>query len=314
MSVVATERLFDELACVLEQELEGSCRRNEALYKHTSFRIGGPAALWVEANSLADLRLVHATAERHGLDLRVLGRGTNILAADAGYHGVCVVLGPHFRTFTIDPEKECLTAGAGVLLARLVQSTQRAGLSGLEFATGIPGTLGAAIAGNVGTRDDWIGSRVREVTVYSPDGGLRQLRAAEIDFGYRRSSLRDAVTIVDARLALQTDDPRRIARRIEGALDRRKASQPLFTHNAGSVFRNPEGASAAELIEKLGMKGARRGDAQVSEVHANFIINRGNARASDVRELIDEIHDKVLNSYDIELKTEIRFLGTFDER
>ena len=314
MSTAAPKRLFDELACLLDHDLEGSCRRGEWLCHHTSLKIGGPAALWIMVDSLVDLRRVHEVAAEHGIELTVLGRGTNILAADAGYAGACVVLGPHFRSITIDPEQESLCAGAGALLARLVQETQRAGLSGLESCTGIPGTFGGALAGNVGTRDEWIGSRVREVTVYTPGEGLRLLHADEISWQYRSSSLRGTATILDARLALQADDPQRIARRIEGALVRRKASQPLFVPSAGSVFKNPRDRSAGELIEKVGMKGARCGDAQVSELHANFIINRGSARATEVLQLIREIRDKVQDRYGIELRPEIQFLGTFDER
>lgn len=309
-----SERLFDELACVLGQDLEGSCKRHEPLSKHTSFRIGGPAALWVEAASLADIRRVHEVADHAGLTVAVMGRGTNILAADEGFNGICLVLGSHFRESMIEREQGSLRAGAGVLLARLVQESQAAGLSGLEFATGIPGTLGGALAGNVGTREEWIGPLVREVTVYTPQIGLQLLHGSDITWNYRGSSLRDAVTILEARLVLSPGDPHLIAQRVEGALTRRKATQPLFVPNAGSVFRNPPGTSAAELIERVGMKGVCQGDAQVSELHANFIINRGTARALDVMRLIKEIRDKVQNSYDIELKPEIRFLGSFDER
>lgn len=305
-------QLFDELAGVLRQGLEGSCKRDEPLCKHTSYRIGGPAALWVEADSLADLRLVHELADRHGIALSILGRGSNILAADEGFPGICVVLGPAFRTSTFDPETGSLTAGAGTLLARLVQEAQNAALTGLEFAVGIPGTLGGALAGNVGTREQWIGPLVREVTVYSKAGGLQLLRGSDISWAYRASSLRDTVTVLDARLALERGDASVIALRIEGALTRRKATQPLFVPNAGSVFKNPEGASAGALIEQVGMKGVRRGGAQVSELHANFIVNTGNATAADVMTLIKEIRDKVHTSYGIELQPEIRFLGAFD--
>ncbi|MCL2332102.1 MAG: UDP-N-acetylmuramate dehydrogenase [Actinomycetia bacterium] len=314
MTSPATERLYDELAALLNCDLDGRCRRNELLSNHTSFKIGGSAALWVELGSLADLRRVHELAADQGLETTILGRGTNILASDTGYAGICLVLGSGFREMTLDHEQESLRAGAGAPLARLLQSAQHAGLSGLEFCAGIPGTFGAAVAGNVGTRDEWIGACIREVTVYDPDAGLRLLRPSDIQFQYRSSSLRNRVTILGARLALRADDARRIARRVEGALARRKATQPLFSPNAGSIFKNPEGASAGDLIEKVGMKGARCGGAQVSKLHANFIINRGDARAIDVMRLIREIRDKVLTSYDIELRPEIQFLGTFDER
>lgn len=315
MTVRETERarLFDEVADVLGRELEGSCKRNEPLCNHTSFRIGGPAALWVEANSLADVRVAHEATSSRGLDLTVLGRGTNFLVSDTGYDGLCLTLGPRFRDCAIDSEQASLQAGAGALLGRLVQEAQQAALTGLEFATGIPGTFGGALAGNAGTRDEWIGSLVRAVTTYSPAEGLRLLRGDEITFSYRCSSLRDNATILDARLSLRPGAAPAIAARVKGALTRRKATQPLFLPNAGSIFRNPAGALAAELIEGVGMKGARSGDAQVSELHANFIVNHNAAQARDVMKLMQEIRDKVLNSYDIELKPEIRFLGAFDE-
>jgi len=194
-----------------------------------------------------------------------------------------------------------------------VQDAFKQGLSGLEFAVGIPGTVGGAVAMNAGSRDDWIGSIVETVTLFVPGRGLVGVRGPEVPWGYRRSGLSAQGIIVETVLRVTQSDQVDIRRSMEASLRRRKRSQPLNMASAGSVFVNPDNDSAGRLIEAAGLKGHRIGGALVSDVHANFIVNAGGATARDVIELIQLIGRTVKDDYGIELRPEIRFLGSFLE-
>jgi UDP-N-acetylmuramate dehydrogenase len=231
--------------------------------------------------------------------------------SDAGYEGAVLVLGRDFRKH--EYEQGHLRCGAGAILAHVVQDAFGRGLSGLEFAVGIPGTVGGALAMNAGTREEWIGSRVDSVTLWTPEEGLLGLRGHEIAWGYRRSGLRERGVIVECVLRVSDGDRDAIQRSMEAALRRRKQTQPIGAASAGSVFVNPPGASAGQLIEQAGLKGRRIGGARISEVHANFIVNDGDATAWDIVELIRVTRATVREVHGIELKPEIRFIGTFED-
>ena len=293
----------------LHAQLVGVVKRAEPMARHTTFRIGGPAALYVECANLADLTLTIESCEAEGLDWTVLGRGSNVLASDEGYEGAIVVLGRDFKRHSV--EDGHVRSGSGVSLAALVQAAFNIGLTGFEFAVGIPGTLGGALAMNAGSRDAWIGDIVESVTLYVPRRGLVALRGSEVAWGYRRTDLPARGIIVEASLALRPGDRDQIRRTMEASLRRRKRTQPIGVANAGSVFVNPEGDSAGRLIESLGLKGASVGGATVSDVHANFIVNTGGATAADVLELVGRVRQSVEDAYGIELRPEIRFLGSF---
>jgi UDP-N-acetylmuramate dehydrogenase len=279
--------------------------------RHTTFRIGGPATFFVTCDTLSDLGAATGILGEHDIPWTVLGRGSNVLVSDEGYDGAVLVLGRDFRKHTV--EDEHLHAGGGVVLGSLVQEAYARGLTGLEFAVGIPGTVGGALAMNAGSRDDWIGSRVESVSVFRPGDGLVGVRGSEIAWQYRRSDLTQRGIVVEVRLKIEGGDRDTIRAAMDGSLRRRKSSQPLGMPSAGSVFVNPEGDSAGRLIESAGLKGARYGGAAVSHVHANFIVNEGGATANDVLVLMHRIITSVKDAYGIELKPEIRFLGTFDE-
>lgn len=291
-------------------KLEGVARRNELMARHTTFRIGGPAAIFVECASVSDLSFVLRVLNEEGTPWTVLGKGSNVLASDDGYDGAVVVLGRDFKRYTLDGEH--LLAGAGVVLGAVVQESFKQGMTGLEFAVGIPGTVGGALVMNAGSRDEWVGEIVESVTVFSPTEGLISLRGPEVRWGYRRTDLKDRGVVVEASMRLERGDVTDIRRRMEASLRRRRRTQPLGTPNAGSVFVNPEGDSAGRLIEAAGLKGATEGGAQVSEVHANFIVNTGGATATDVLRLVRRVRDTVKEEHGIELRPEIRFLGPFD--
>jgi UDP-N-acetylmuramate dehydrogenase len=279
--------------------------------RHTTFRIGGPVALFVTCDTLSDLSTSVEILDEHRVEWTVLGRGSNVLVSDRGYDGAVIVLGRDFRKHTVEPEH--LVGGGGSVLGTLVQEAYARGLTGLEFAVGIPGTLGGALAMNAGSRDDWIGSIVEGVTIFDPQRGLVGVRGSEVAWGYRRSDLAQRGIVVEARLRVEQGDRDAIRYAMDGSLRRRKSSQPLGMPSAGSVFVNPEGESAGRLIESLGLKGARCGCAAVSDVHANFIVNLGGATANDVLMLMHRIIHAVEDTYGIRLKPEIRFLGSFDE-
>jgi UDP-N-acetylmuramate dehydrogenase len=291
--------------------LAGSVTANEPLARHTSYRIGGPAALFVECATVSDLSTATDILTDEGVEWTVLGKGSNVLASDGGYEGAVVVLGRDFKRHSLQDGH--LKSGAGVLLAALVQDAFKSGLSGLEFAVGIPGTVGGAVAMNAGTRDEGIGAKVESVTLFVPGQGLVGVRGPEVAWGYRRSDLPSRGVIVEAVLRVTESDEVGIRRAMEASLRRRKRTQPLGVPSAGSVFVNPEGDSAGRLIEAVGLKGFRIGGAAVSDVHANFIVNLGGATAEDVVALVYVIRETVKEVHGIELKPEIRFLGAFVE-
>ncbi len=294
----------------LRGTLEGHVRSDEPMARHTTYRIGGPAALYVVADSLADLAQTIRVCDEEGLDWIVLGKGSNVLVADAGYGGVVITLGRDFRKHALDGEE--LRAGAGVVLAHLVQEAFSQGLSGLEFAVGVPGTFGGALAMNAGSRDEWIGGIVESVTLYTPGIGLIAVRGPEVAWGYRTSGLPSRGIIVEGVVRLQRGDESRIRLTMEASLKRRRVSQPMGMPSAGSVFVNPEGDSAGRLIEASGLMGYRIGGAVVSEMHANFIVNSGGASSLDVVRLVRHVRSVVNDQHGIELRPEIRFLGAFD--
>lgn len=294
----------------LSGALTGFVRKDEPLARHTSFRIGGPAALWCQCDTIADLSLVTDVLAEEEVAWTALGSGTNVLASDDGYDAAVIVLGKDFKRHTLDGVH--LRTGAGVSLSAVVQDAFSSGMTGLEFAVGIPGTVGGAVAMNAGSREVWIGSIVESVTLFIPGNGLERVRCSEVRWGYRRTDLAARGIVVEASLRLEEGDPAIIRNAMEAALRRRKRSQPLGVPNAGSVFVNPENDSAGRLIETCGMKGARVGGAAVSDVHANFIVNAGGATASDVLELVHRIREAVRSQHGIELTPEIRFLGSFE--
>lgn len=291
----------------LSGTLRGPVRRDEPMARHTTYRIGGPAALFVVCDSVADLsRCLDVLAEDE-IAWTVLGKGSNVLVSDDGYGGAVIVLGKEFKRHRTEEAR--VRSGAGVTLAALVQDAYSRGLSGLEFAVGIPGTVGGALAMNAGSRDEWMDGLVESVTLFVPGEGLSVVRGPEIAWGYRTSGLPDRGVIVECSLALELGERDRIRRTMDARFLSRKSSQPIGMPSAGSVFVNPEGDSAGRLIEACGLKGARVGGAQISDVHANFIVNAGGASARDVLGLVEMVRGAVMERHGIRLETEIRLLG-----
>ena len=302
---MSLSRTAERLAAVLS----GEVRVREPMARHTTYRIGGPADLFITCDTIADLAECMRVVQDEGLEWMTVGKGSNLLVADEGYRGAIVTLGREFKMHSVDGGR--IKTGAGCILAYVVQDAFAHGLGGMEFAVGIPGTVGGALVMNAGSRDVWMESVVESVTVYVPGAGLQRLRPRDIAWGYRTSGLAARGVVAETVIRLEEADRDRIRHQMERSLQKRKSSQPLGVPSAGSVFVNPPGDSAGRLIEAVGLKGARIGGAQVSEVHANFIVNTGGATAADVVRLMSKVQITVRDAYGIELKPEVRFVGEF---
>ncbi len=294
----------------LSEALGSGVRTREPMSRHTTYCIGGPADLFIVLDTLSEVARATEILGEEDAPWTVLGKGSNLLVADAGYRGAVLVLGKDFRHHLFGDER--LQAGAGTVLAAVVQDAFRSGLAGMAFAVGIPGTLGGALAMNAGSKDAWIGERVESVTLFRPGAGLERLHGTEVPWSYRSSGLPRRGIIVEGVLRVHEGDAEKIRRDMERIFKARKLSQPLGQPSAGSVFVNPQGDSAGRLIEAAGLKGLKVGGARVSRMHGNFIVNEGGATANDVLALVRKIQMTVRDVHGIELRPEIRFLGEFE--
>jgi UDP-N-acetylmuramate dehydrogenase len=285
--------------------VEGDIRWLEPLSLHTTLKIGGPADVMVIPKDLQALARLVLQAHQLEAPIFVMG-GSNLLVRDGGIRGIVVKL-LRFQRIT-NPDETGIEAEGGVPLSRLSRYALARGLSGLEFALGIPGTVGGAVMMNAGTPEGEMSDLLTGVGIVESDGTIRTLSREEMTFGYRWSRFPRGV-IVSARMKLRKAGKAEIQQRMEGLADRRKATQPLTRPNAGSVFKNPSGTFAAKLVEAVGLKGRRIGDAQVSERHANFIVNLGHATAREVLQLIRLIGKRVEQEMGITLELELRIVG-----
>ena len=284
-------------------------RTDEPLSQHTTWRVGGPADLFIYPRSKDELERAMQIVRRHGLPWRVIGRGSNLLVRDGGIRGAVFKIGEGLDGLSIDGTR--VVAGGGCSLIKLSRQTARQGLTGLEFAEGIPGTVGGAVCMNAGAHGSET-SRVLTSAEVLLDSGERVVLSKEgLGFRYRTSVLQGKVKgiVTEATFQLAHGDPQKIAAEMARYRDRRKQTQPLQYPCAGSVFRNPPGDHAGRLIEASGLKGYRVGDAEVSTQHANFIINRGQATATHVLALIDHIVRTVEERFGVRLKTEVQVVG-----
>jgi UDP-N-acetylmuramate dehydrogenase len=298
---------------------------DEPMRHHTSFRIGGPADVLVMPGSVEDLRRALQLARRYELPLTITGNGSNLLVRDGGLRGMVVKLGECFNRITVegraggsqrDPgpvpgaERVMIVAQSGVLLADISRAAAAQTLTGLEFAIGIPGTLGGAVIMNAGAYGGEMKDVITRVTALDLEGGIHEMTPEELQFGYRRSVLQQLPWIVaEVEMQLQPGEGEQIEAKMADLTFQRESKQPLSFPSAGSVFKRPPGKYVGPMVEELGLKGFTIGDAQVSEKHAGFIINRGNATASDVLALIQHVRERVQATYDVWLETEVRIIG-----
>ncbi|MFN8544759.1 MAG: UDP-N-acetylmuramate dehydrogenase [Candidatus Binatia bacterium] len=302
---------MDELRAALVELLGDRARPDEPLARHTSFRIGGPADVLVTPDTTAELAAIVRLAARHGARLGVLGGGSNVLVGDGGMRGVVVKLGRGFRRLSWVPDADgaMVTAGAAVQLGRLARSAVERGLAGLEFAEGIPGTVGGALFMNAGAYGGELATVVDRVDGVDVAGEVVSLSRAALAFRYRRTALPPGFVVTAVRFRLCRDEPAAVRGRMDAARVRRTASQPQGRPNSGSMFKNPAGDFAGRLIEAGGLKGVRVGGARISERHANFIVNEGGAHAADVKALMDLAQRVVWERGGVWLEPEVRLVG-----
>lgn len=283
---------------------------NEPLANHTTFKIGGPADLFYVAKTEEELVGAIGVVREVGVPYFILGGGSNVLAGDKGFKGMvikCKMLNVKCKMFK---EKALIIVGAGVPLSVVVDESLNNSLTGLEFAAGIPGTVGGAVRGNAGAWRKSIGDIVSRVRIITEDGQIKWLEKKECDFDYRTSRFKKSEEIiVEVELEMNKGDKQKIKEQVRENLEKR-SSQPKES-SAGCIFVNPKPSSAGELIERCGLKGVKIRQAQISEKHANFIINFGGAKAEDVVTLIDLIKNKVKEKFNLDLKEEIVRIGEF---
>jgi len=294
----------------LEQLCPGDVRPHEPLARHVTFRIGGPADVLVMPRSLDRLIAVGTWMYREGLSFVALGRGSNVLIADLGVRGVVIKTGRGQEHVRYDGRR--VTAECGVSLPQLSRATATRGLAGLEFAAGIPGSVGGGALMNAGAHGCAIADVIHRVRVLTP-GGIQNWSREEMRFQYRQSRLQHERGIVlEVELDLEPADPRECVERLDAWLRTRSETQPLGPPSSGCVFRNPIGDHAGRLIDVSGGKGLRVGGATVSDRHANYILNTGGATAADVLRLIADVRSRVRDRSGIELEPEIKLIGEFE--
>lgn len=281
--------------------------RNEPMSAHTTFRVGGPADLMFFPKNVEQLCVALEGARDRGIDVLVMGNGSNMIVRDGGIRGLVIVLGERFAEIVVDGEM--LTAQAGASMAKVAATAQAAGLTGLEFISGIPGTLGGGCAMNAGAYGGQLSDALVEAQVYM-NGEVHTLTLDEMQMGYRTTRpLREGGIVLSARFALRRGDKEEIMATMRDLNGRRRDKQPLNFPSAGSTFKRPEGYFAGALIEQAGLKGTTIGGAQVSEKHAGFIINVGGATAADILALIAHVQSEVRRAFGVELETEVRVIG-----
>lgn len=293
--------------------------KNEPLKQHTSFRVGGPAKVYVVPEDIEELQKLIRFLYEEKLPYDIIGNGTNLLVSDAGVDHVVVEIGRALEGIELLPEANAsdektyyIRVLAGTLLSKAAQFAATQELCGMEALRGIPGTLGGAVTMNAGAYGTEMKDVLYSVDVLTPEGELRTLTPAELELGYRHSVIPErGYIVVAATLALRKGDPAEIQARMADFQNRRKEKQPLDKASAGSTFKRPEGYFAGKLIEDTGLRGFRHGGAQVSEKHCGFVINDGTARAADIYWLIGEVRKRVLLEQHVELTPEVKIWGNF---
>mgnify|MGYP001460832724 FL=1 len=289
---------------------EENVKADEPMKKHTSFKIGGPADFLVTPCSVQSLCEVIKLCKKENLPIFIMGNGTNLLVSDKGIRGVVVKIYDNLNRYVV--KENFIEAYGGILLSKLSDIALENELTGLEFASGIPGTLGGAVAMNAGAYGGEMKDVVVETEFIDKDGNLKVIRGEEHQFGYRTSFIqKQSAVAVKSVIRLRKGERAAIKALIDDLTVRRQDKQPLEMPSAGSVFKRPEGYFAGKLIEECGLRGYSIGGAQVSEKHCGFIVNKGNATSKDVLDLIRHIQKTVKDKFGVELNTEVKIVGDY---
>ena len=284
----------------------------EAMSRHTTFKIGGPADYFLMPDKGTDVGRIVKICKESGIPYFILGNGSNLLVGDGGYRGAVIQIYKNMSSVTVEGTE--IIAQAGALLSSVAAAAKNASLTGFEFAGGIPGTMGGAVVMNAGAYGGEMKDVLTEVTVMDDEGEIITLPADKLELGFRTSIFITAGFIVlEAKLQLKEGDPEVIRETMKDLTIRRTTKQPLEYPSAGSTFKRPEGYFAGKLIMDSGLAGYQVGGAQVSEKHCGFVINAGGATARDVRTLMDDVRDVVYKKYGVTLEPEVKFLGDFED-
>lgn len=301
------KKIYHKLVQIVGEE---RVRTDEPMKSHTTFRVGGPADFFVTPETSEEVRAVIDMCRSEEIDCHIIGNGSNLLVSDRGVRGVVVQIAKAMNK--IESNGEQIRAQAGALLSEVAAHALKDGLAGFEFAAGIPGTLGGACVMNAGAYGGEMKDVLYEVTVLTPQGEFLVLKEDELELGYRASVIaRKGYIVLEAVIRLKKGDEEEIRRQMEDLRDRRISKQPLEYPSAGSTFKRPEGYFAGKLIQDAGLRGYTFGGAQVSEKHCGFVINRGDATAAEVAELMRRVADKVEEQFKVRLEPEVKRLGDF---
>ncbi|MBU5470009.1 UDP-N-acetylmuramate dehydrogenase [Falcatimonas sp. MSJ-15] len=286
---------------------EQNVLQNEPMKRHTTFRIGGPCDIFIKPGSIEEIRQIIEVVKENKVPYYVVGNGSNLLVSDDGYRGVIINLFNNFSDITV--EGNTITASAGALLGKIGYTALKNSLTGFEFATGIPGTLGGAVVMNAGAYGGEMKDVLSEVTVLTKEGELLTLKADELELGYRTSIIaKKDYIVLEGKIQLKPGEPDKIKAVIDDLAFRRRDKQPLEYPSAGSTFKRPKDNFAGKLIMDAGLRGYTSGGAMVSDKHCGFVINKGDATCEDVIKLTDHVKEEVKNQFGIELELEVKKL------
>ena len=289
---------------------KGALVLGEPLCNHTTFRVGGKADAFLSVRNEEQLKKAIILCKEYEVPFLILGNGSNLLVSDAGYRGMVILVGKDMADILVDGNR--ITAAAGATLGSVSQTAAKNSLGGMEFASGIPGTIGGAVVMNAGAYDGEMKMVVEEVRVMSQEGDVFTLTNEELDFSYRNSRVkREKLIVLSVTLLLNPNNRETIYEKMNDFAARRREKQPLEYPSAGSTFKRPEGMFAGKLIMDAGLRGYSVGDAQVSEKHCGFVINKGKASAKEIHRLIYDVQEKVKESFGVTLEPEVIFIGDF---
>lgn len=292
----------------LQQKIRGTVLTDAPMSKYTTWKIGGPADCLVLPESAEDIVTAMAFAKENGIPCRVIGNGSNLLVLDGGIEGMVIRIGDSLSSYTV--EDTLLTAGSGCVLSRMARETAKMGLAGIEWAAGIPASLGGAAYMNAGAYGHCFYETLEAVEIIDGDGNIKTVSAGELSSSYRHTSLMDSGAIVTkVMIRLEHGDAEELVASVDATMKLRREKQPLEYPSAGSVFKNPEGSHAGYLVELCGLRGKQVGMAQVSEKHGNFIVNLGGCTAKDVLTLIEAVRKEVKAQKGYDLETEVLIIG-----
>lgn len=300
-------KIYNQLIQVIDKE---RVLVDEPMKKHTTFRVGGNADYFVMPRTIEEIQQVVALCKNENLPYYILGNGSNLLVGDKGYRGVIIQIYKEMNEITV--EGECIRAQAGALLSKVGSVALEAGLAGFEFAAGIPGAVGGAVVMNAGAYGGEMKDILASATVLTEDGTILTLKNEELELGYRTSIIaKKNYIVLEAEYQLQRGDKAEIRAKMDELKKQRVTKQPLEYASAGSTFKRPEGYFAGKLIQDAGLRGFQVGGAQVSEKHCGFVINKGDATAADIVELMRQVSEKVYQEFGVTLEPEVKRLGEF---